>query len=571
MPRLRTIRPHHWLCVGLFVVTLGTFWPATRNGFVNLDDLAYVVRNPQVSQGVTLSGLWWAATRSHSGNWHPVTWLSHMVDCELFGLDPFGHHLVSVLIHSLSAVLLFIVFHRMTAAMWRSLVTAALFAVHPLRVESVAWAAERKDVLSVFFFLATLWAYVGYVKRPSVRAYLPVVLLFVLGLMSKPMLVTVPAVLLLLDYWPLGRVAAWRQGAEGGEIGLSLDLRRLVIEKTPLFALSLGSCVVTVIAQSRGGAVGTLENYPVLVRLGNAVVSYAAYIRMTLWPEGLAVFYPHPGASPSLPSILAAMLLLACAGFWCWRWRFSQPFGLVGLLWFLGTLVPVIGIVHVGLQSRADRYTYIPQIGLLVMLVWGVSTLAARKERGRRVAGVLALATVLTLMALTRSQTRHWRNSLTLFGHTLSVTAENALAHNNLGAALMELRLYEEAAKQLEEALRIQPKYTDAHNNLGETYRRLGRLDEAIEHFMVSVADDPTDPRAHRCVGLAHAARGEPERAARHFREALRLGPDGPELRFQLARALEKLGRIEEARAEYEEALKMKPDHEPAQERLREL
>jgi len=376
------------MCLGLFVLTLGTFWPATGNGFVNLDDFTYVVRNPRVSHGVTLSGLWWATTRSHSGNWHPITWLSHMLDCELFGLDPFGHHLVSVVIHSLSAVLLFIVLRSMTGARWRSLITAALFAVHPLRVESVAWVAERKDVLSVFFCFATLWAYVRYVKRPRASAYLLVVLFFALGLMAKPMLVTLPAVLLLLDYWPLGRVAAWRPGPEGsaraaaGETAPRDALKRLVIEKMPLFALSLGSCVITTIAQSRGGAVGSLQNYPVLVRLGNAVVSYAAYIRMTVWPEGLAVFYPHPGAGVSLSGAGAATLLLVCAGFWCWRWRFSHPFALVGLFWFLGTLVPVIGFVHVGLQARADRYTYLPQIGLLIMVVWGAAGLLARGKRG---------------------------------------------------------------------------------------------------------------------------------------------------------------------------------------------
>jgi hypothetical protein len=510
-----------WLAAALSVVTLATFWPVTRNGFINLDDPPYVTKNLMVSDGLTLAGVRWAFTTGSMGNWHPVTWMSHMLDCQLFGLESFGHHLTSALIHSLSAALLFVILRRMTGSTWLSAAVAGLFALHPLRVESVAWVAERKDVLATFFWLATCWAYLRYVERGRTTAYALMLVLFGLGLMSKPMLVTLPAALLLLDYWPLRRFGPVPDGRP-----VSRGLGQLLLEKAPLFLLSLVVSVVTVITQSGEGAVGTLADYPLHIRVANAVVSYVAYVRMTVWPVGLAVFYPHPGAGLCLWTTLAALLLLVCVCFWCWRWRFSHPFMLVGWLWYLETLFPVIGVIHIGLQAYADRYTYVPHIGLLIMAVWGAEAAVRAWGRGATGLGVACLCALVALACVTRSQIGHWRSSITLFARALEVTRNNALMHNNLAVEFLELGMNQEAAGHAREALRIQPDYTNARCNLGEACRRLGRLEEAIEHYTASLSENPADAKLRYCFGLALEQLGRRQEAIERYREALRLDPE---------------------------------------------
>ncbi|NIQ87873.1 MAG: hypothetical protein GWN93_01765, partial [Deltaproteobacteria bacterium] len=405
-----------------------------------------------VHKGLTRESFIWAFTTTDEANWHPLTWLSHMVDCQLYGLNPAGHHLTNVLLHSASTVLLFLILLGMTGSRWRSALVAALFALHPLHVESVAWVAERKDVLSTLFWMLTLWAYLAYTKRPERKRYLLIIVAFTLGLMAKPMLVTLPFVLLLLDYWPLKRIELG-QSASGLPAANQpstiaekpgAQAFRLLLEKTPLFVLTAASSVVTFVVQKSEGAVGALEVYPLKIRVANALVSYVSYIIKMIWPQNLAVFYPHPGQSLPMWQAVAAGILLVLISIAVIRAGRRQPYLPVGWLWYLGTLVPVIGLVQVGAQAMADRYTYVPLIGLFIMAAWGVPELM-KKWHHRRVALVVSAALVLfALMTCARLQLRHWKNSIALLSHAHAVTAKSYLVHNNLGSALNELGKYDE-------------------------------------------------------------------------------------------------------------------------------
>ena len=401
----------------LALLTVLTFLPSLGNDYVLLDDPLYVTGNPEVRQGITREGLAWALTANVANNWHPLTVLSHMLDVEVFGLAPAGHHLTSLLLHLANVLLLFAALHRMTAAAFRSALVAALFAVHPTRVESVAWIAERKDVLSGLFWMLALLAYVHYARRPSLGRYLLVALAMALGLAAKPMLVTLPCVLLLLDLWPLGR----------------RGLRRLILEKIPLFALSAASCAATLSYQET--SLAPLEALPWDLRFSNAVVSYATYLGKAFLPRDLAVFYPFPAEIPVWKAAGAAALLLLLTGLALWRARRS-PWLLVGWLWFLGTLVPVIGLVQVGRQAMADRYTYLPFIGLFLAMVWGAAELVERRDVFRPVLGALSVLAILGLAGMTRAQVRHWQDSVALFRHALAATGDNHLARRGLAKAL---------------------------------------------------------------------------------------------------------------------------------------
>lgn len=533
----------HLLSVLLVVWTIAVFWPVRQNGFINYDDPKYITQNAIVQAGLTWRGVVWALSTGHTGNWHPLTWLSHMVDCQLYGPNPAGHHLTSVVIHCCAAAMLLQALYRMTGALWASALVAALFAVHPLRVESVAWASERKDVLCAFFWMASLWAYVRYVERPRTASYLILLGVYAVGLLTKSMLVTLPFLLLVLDYWPLRRMRQMAgDGRDGPEDSVgrpvrSRTLRELATEKAPLIVLSFLMSIVTYLAQSRGGSVGTVENYPLLSRLGNVLISYAAYVRLTLWPAGLAVFYPHRTDAMDLLETLGPALLLICVSFWAWRWRHQSPFLLTGWLWYLGTLVPVVGIVHIGLHEYADRYSYIPQVGLLIMAVWGVRELL-KGWRHRRTALVAAsLASILVLSLLTRRQVERWRDSLTLFQHVIKVTQDNPLAYNNFAIALIAQGRYEEAETCLTAALAIQPDYTYAHNNLGLACLRQDKLDRAEEHFSISLTHDASDAKVHLRLGEVFEKQERWQEAAKRYREVLRLAPGHAEGRAGLARA----------------------------------
>ena len=457
----------------LAVLILAAYWRAIDSDFITLDDSAYVTGNGIVQVGLTGEGLRWAFTTTYQANWHPLTWLSHMLDCQLYGMNPKGHHLSSILLHAANAVLLFLVLSRMTGLLWQSGFAAALFALHPLHVESVAWVAERKDVLSTFFWMLTLLAYIRYVERPGFRRYTVVLAALALGLMAKPMLVTLPFVLLLLDHWPLHRLGAGG-GKEPPQAVAWERVRAMIWEKLLLFLLGALSGAVTSLAQYRGGAAASLQELPFRIRFENALVSYVRYIQKFFWPRDLAVFYPHPGDSLPLWQAQLASLLLVLAtlgALWVGRRHAYVP---AGWFWYLGTLVPVIGLVQVGTQSMADRYTYVPLIGLAIVIAWGVPDLLLRRGKKadliqRRKTTFVAVAAgvlVLILTAATSHQVGYWRNSIALFEHSLSVTRSNYTMHTNLGLALANQGRHSEAIAQYHQALALRPDGTDALNNL---------------------------------------------------------------------------------------------------------
>ncbi len=521
------------ICAALAAAALAVFWPVLHHDFINYDDDVYVTENPEVRAGLTLDGLRWAWTTSHAANWHPLTWISHMLDCELFGLDPRGHHLTSLIAHVLNSQLLFLLLRRMTGAVWRSALVAVLFAVHPLHVESVAWVAERKDVLSTLFGLLTLLAYARYAERPRPARFAWVSLLLALGLTAKPMLVTLPFLLLLLDHWPLGR-------------SRNESWRRLVVEKLPLFGLAALSGVVTIAVQRAGGALGSMELYPLGARISNAVVSCAGYLRKMVWPADLAVFYPHPGSEWVPWRVAAAAAVILAVSVLAVRMRRRHPALLTGWLWYLVTLAPVIGFIQVGQQAMADRYTYLPLIGVFAGIVWIVPDLRSRRVLAAT-AGVAAGVTIVALIAAARAQVGHWRDSVTLFRHALEVTENNHIAHNSLGVELRRLGRETEAMEHYREALRVRPGDADAHYNLGLSLAEQGRTDEALEHFRSAARARPGFAKAHYNCGTLLAERGQWERAVAHLRRVVALDPGYAEAHYNLGAALYFQGRYAEA------------------------
>ena len=529
-----------------------------RHEFINYDDDVYVYENPPVFHGLSMEGVKWAFTKVHTANWHPITWLSHMLDCEIYGLKPWGHHLTNVLLHAANTILLFLVLRQMTGAFWRCAFVAALWAIHPLRVESVAWIAERKDLLCGLFCMLTLLAYARYVRlreqtdRLSVTGYLLIVVFFALGLMSKPMLVTLPFVLLLLDYWPLRRFAP-------GEGGLAIRNCRLVIgEKLPLLAMSAASCVITVLAQRT--ATVSIEWLPPVWRIGNTLVAYVVYLKQMVYPVGLAVMYPHPGLALSVSAMVFSFVILAGISAAVILLRRKHPYLLTGWLWYLGMLVPVIGLMQVGEQAHADRYTYLPQIGLYVGLAWAAANLTAKWRHRKLVCGAAATLVLVPLLVLAWTQTARWRNGLTLWTHTLHVTSRNQVAHNNLGVVLGRVGREDEAIEHYRQALRINPKYAAPHCNLGLLMALRGDYARAIEHYREALRLDLDHVKVHNYLGIALASQGRFSEAIEHFRKALQSKPDDWDVHGNLANALAAQGKKDEASEHYQRALQIRPD-----------
>ena len=502
-----------WAALSLIaVVTVAVYWPALFNDFIDYDDTDYVTVNMVVRRGLTLDGVRWAFSAFHAGNWHPLTWLSHMLDIQLFDLNPLGHHAVSLLFHVANALLLCLVLRGLTGLLWESVLVALLFALHPLHVESVAWIAERKDVLSTFFWLLTMAAYLRYVKSPSLARYLPVAGLFTLGLLSKQMLVTLPIVLLLLDFWPLGR--------------LPLGLRRLVTEKIPLLLLSAGAALVTIFAQDAGGALRHGDAGTHLVYAGNAILSYLKYLRNTVWPVDLALFYPLDPAAVTPVKVLLALALLAALSAGAFLQRKPRPYLLFGWLWYLVTLLPVIGFVKVGSQAMADRYSYIPLIGIFIALVWGGSELARRWRGGPRVASLLAGSLLAVLSVLTVVQIRYWNNSYQLYAHALSVVDNNWLAHNNMAILKAQQYRYDEAIRHFRESLRINPNQPQGYKNLGNAYQASGNNALAIEALHQALRLEPDDAEGQFRLGYAYLIEGNPELAYRQYQTLQGMDPE---------------------------------------------
>lgn len=490
------------ICIMLAGTVWGVFGQTLRYGFVNYDDNRYVYENPAIERGVTTEGLHWVLTHPHVGNWHPLASLSHMLDVELYGLHPGGHHLTSVLLHMATVILLFLVLRSMTGSIWRSAFIAAVFAIHPLRVESVAWISERKDVLSGLFFMLTLGAYLRYVRRPfSAGRYVLVLFLFALGLLSKPMLVTLPFVLLLLDFWPLGRLKFTPSFS-------AQNVKRILLEKIPFLLLSAVFCGTTVWAQQQ--AVISNARLSVPWRLGNALCSYATYIRQTFFPAGLTVFYPHPNTALPLWQIAVSLIVLIGISLAVLILCKKRPYLLVGWLWYAGMLIPVIGIMQVGEQAHADRYTYLPQIGLIILLTWMVTDLSERWPHRHLLRGGAAALILTTLLSGAFFQTTCWQNSQTLWRHALAHTTDNSRAHNNLGFALAAQEKLAEASEQFRSALRIRPDLANARNNLGVVLAAQGKFAEAIDQYRLALAINPDFAKARSNLNIARARMVDP-------------------------------------------------------------
>lgn len=546
----------------LAVSIIAVYWQVREFEFISFDDYMYIRDNPHIRQGLTFENIKWAFTALYAANWHPLTWLSHMADAEFFGLNPGMHHFTNVVLHVLNTLLLFYFFRKTTGAVWKSAAVAALFALHPLHVESVAWVAERKDVLSTLFWMLTMVGYAWYVRQRTPGRYILVASCYVLGLMSKPMLVTLPLILLLLDFWPLERpeiVKPRDRTAPGRMPGIRLSgLPVLVLEKVPLLVLAAGASVSTIIAQKGGGAMSTFDLIPLHIRIENAITSYVAYLAKAAWPIDLAVFYPYPG-SFSLFAVIGSLLLLTAATTGALYVAGKFPFLLTGWLWYLGTLFPVIGIVQVGSQSMADRYTYIPLVGIFILAVWGLERMFDRRKWGIRMLTGISCSAIALLMWSAWLQTGYWKDNITLFSHAAEVVERNFLAHNSLGAAFFDQGNIDAALHHYREALRINPRYTNAHNNLGAALASQGKYEDAITHYRTALEIDPSYTGAHYNIGLALSATGRADEAAQEYVNALKLDPGHAKAHNNLGIELESRGEYEDAIRHYREALLTEP------------
>jgi tetratricopeptide (TPR) repeat protein len=555
-------QPDLVILFSLAVVTLALYARVIGHQFITLDDPTYIEENPMVNRGVTVAGVGWAFTTFYAANWHPLTWISHMIDCQFFGTNAGRHLLINALIHVGNTLLVFWFLLRTTGARWRSALIAALFAIHPLHVESVAWASERKDTLSTFFALLSLIGYVRYARAPSSARYLWVAFTLVLGLLAKPMLVTLPFVMLLLDYWPLRRFAdptakGDQRSASRGET--AIGIRSLISEKIPLFVLVACSAIITLVAQSSGGALHTVADVSIALRLSNALVSYAKYLLFAFWPHDLAVYYPFAGIA-AWQIVAAAFLLIGITTF-CFRARETRPYLIVGWLWFVGMLVPVIGLVQVGGQIMADRYFYIPSIGLFIAVVFGFADAAKHWRVPRPLCAAVSAGSLLVLAALTNRQIQLWHDSFTLFEHTLAVTPPNVRIEHNLGIAFGANDRYEEAALHFQNALKIDPDFYDALVALGVTRAHQRQLPEAIDYFERAIRSQSHAPKAR--VQLAHAlwAEKRDQEALEQLDRARELAPKDPLVQADFGLALAVLGRTAEAIEELREALRLNPNN----------
>jgi tetratricopeptide (TPR) repeat protein len=588
-------------CLVLAIATLAVYGQVARHSFINYDDQDYVTRNAHVQAGLSWETFTWAVTATEADNWHPLTWLSHALDCQLYGLNPGGHHLTNVLFHALNVVILFLLLLWATGAMGRSFVVAALFALHPLNVESVAWVAERKNVLSTLFFLFALGAYGWYARQPNLKRYLVLAGLFVLGLASKPMVITLPFVLLLLDFWPLKRIPGWRQlsavsrkkrkNRGGDELAsepnspfTEAPFSRLVLEKLPLLAFCAGSAVLTIVAQR--GAIRSVQYLPLGLRLENVICSYAAYIRKAFLPVRLVPFYPY--AEIAIWQLGLAALFLVGVSAAVWNQRFAGRYLVTGWLWYLGTLVPVIGLVQVGDQAVADRYAYVPLIGIFVMVVWGAADWADSKKisRSRRTAVVAGVLCALSFLSW--RQVGYWRSDFDLWPHTLEASPDNPLGEQNLGDALLNSGRPEEASPFLERAVKLNPQDPDRHANLGADLMLLGHLPEAVAEYQAAIpltADATLQARYYESLASLYDMLGDYQKVRDNYRQALKIDPQqGPGMierisrdiadqatgrrYLQLAVLLQEAGNSSDARAAFEQAVKLDPELQGAKQYL---
>ena len=586
----------YYLIAFLVLLNVVSFIQITGNDFINFDDNIYLTENPQIKAGISGATVKWAATTVVSSNWHPLTLISHALDWTLFGSHASGHHVMSLLFHIGAVILLFLFFNKTTNNIWASALVAALFSIHPLRVESVAWAAERKDVLSMLFGMGALYAYAYYVEKPQTTKYFLCLILFAFSLMAKPMLVTLPAVMLLMDYWPLNRwpkalppkpalaeipapplpakkkekkrkkdavnkVAVTKAAA--ARTDMPFPLHPVLLEKVPFFVLSLISSILTVWAQNQGGAVASMEKVPLSDRISNALVSYVIYLGKMFWPADLAVFYPYQASLPAWQVAGSLLLLALITGAVIYTIK-KCPFLFVGWFWYVGTLLPVIGLVQVGRQALADRYTYLPSIGIMLMLIWGILYLLPQEKIRKYVLAPAASLIIIVLAILTWQQSACWKNSYTLFNHALNATKDNYLAHTNLGIAFAADGQIDEAIAQYSEVLRIKPNDDIAHYNLANILMKQGANEEAITHYQETLRSNPAHSKAHNNLATCLKAQGRYDEAIDHYREALQTDPANPGIYFNLGLVFAEKGAWGKAAESFQRALYLNPGFEPA-------
>ncbi len=544
----------YYICLFLSIVTLAAFWQVTNNDFINFDGARYILDNHHVQNGLTVESVMWAFTTTRASNWHPLTWLSHMLDCQLFGLNSGMHHLTNLLFHIANTLILFLFLQKTTGEFWKSASLSLVFALHPLRVESVAWIAERKDVLSTFFWMLTLYAYSFYVEKPNFKGYLSTIFLFTLGLLAKPMVVTLPAALLLLDLWPFGR-ARYLRSKEGEGVSFFY----LIKEKIPFFILSAMSSVVTFLIMVQWDSALPLESLSIGPRIANALVAYNTYIGKMIWPGNLSVFYPHPGGF-SLWQVTGAAMFVLCITIVVIPLAKKYPYLFTGWFWYLGTLLPVIGLIQVFHQAMADRYTYVPLIGLYIIIIWGVpDMLRGIRHLNKLLALSMGVLTII-LFVCTWKQVLLWRTDETLFSHALQLNENNWLAHNNLGAVYGSQKKFKQAFYHYNEALRIKPDYSMAHYNSGVASERLGITDKAVYHYNRAIEIFPSYVKAHNNLGIIYQKTGKLSEAYEHFKEALRLNPYHVNVHNNLGNTLFLMGRLDEAVDRFRQALTIDPD-----------
>jgi len=554
--------------VGLIsTLTIVVYAESLKYGFIHLDDYEYILDNPNVTNGLTVNGFKWAFTTFYACNWHPLTWLSHMLDCRLFGLDAGGHHLTNLIIHLASTIILFLVLNRATGSLIRSAFVSIVFGVHPLHVESVAWISERKDVLSAFFWMCSILAYVHYAQRPGRIRYSLVALFLVMGLMSKQMLVTLPFVLLLMDYWPLRRIDFSTELKKGADDSWSHTLRMLILEKVPLFALCAAAAAVAFIAQHSGGATASFDAIPFQTRLQNALISYVVYIFKAFWPVNLGVYYPYPEIVSLWKAAGSTLLIFAVTAAVIFKAR-KVPYLPMGWFWYLGTLVPVIGLVQIGAQAHADRYTYIPLTGLAIILAWGGADLVSRLKPGRILPLLAASVAALALSIAGSSQVSYWKDSITLFERTIAVTKNNWMAHNSLGSALKDAGRLDESIRSYHESIRIKPYFQEAHNNLGVALTAAGKKQEAAESFRTALRLKPDYAEAHDNLGVVLAQMGGLTEGLEHIKRSLEINPDNAKAHNNMGNVFSMMGEKNDAIRHYSEALRINPAHKGARKNL---
>ena len=538
---LKTNRNQILICIALIVVTLISFWNVLNSDFVKYDDNLYVTENPHVQNGINPESVRWALTTGYEAMWQPLTWLSYMLDYQMHGLNPYNFHLTNLLFHIVNVLLLFLLLKRMTGSLWRSAFVAAIFAVHPLRVESVAWVAERKDVLSGFFWLTTMWAYIWYIKKPGVKRYLVVAISYMFGLMSKPMLVTLPFVLFLMDYWPLCRIKL-----DETHLKIRQTTYKLATEKIPLILMAIASSVITLVVQSNVGAINTLKT-PITQRIANAFVSYIVYLKKMIWPNDLAVLYPHPQNTLPVWQVIISALLLMLITIIILRKAKRVPFAAVGWFWYLITLVPVIGILQTGIHAYADRFTYIPLIGISIIIAWGVPELIKRFTLNFKYLAVVGLILIISLAFVTRTQVSYWKDSITLFEHALAVTQNNYMMHYNLATTLEDNGDFDKAIYHYNNTIEINPSHLDARNNMGSILASQGKKEEAMNQFNKIISIDPKFYKAYYNIGLVMVLDKNINDATKYFKKALQMNPKYPPAHNNLVVILYQQGKYAQA------------------------